>query len=128
MFCCRRVETKVVKVSQAAMSDTNSATMTPKEKRNTPPSGSKVAAKRRRKGGSSGSMASASADSGKPAGLNSAGKQFFDGLLLDLVGIIFAFLNGDSWGRWCAMAKVSRVFLRWHVTMLPKQLQIDSQS
>ena len=128
------------------MSENNSATMPPKEKRKAPatsnvsatepaearrvmPPEQPPAAKRRRKGGSSGSMASASADSGKhyhlpPAGSNSAGKHF-DGLPLDLVGVIFAFLNGDSWGRWCAMAGVCRAFHRWHATM-PKQLQVEA--
>ena len=72
-------------------------------------------------------MASASASDkfhGKSAGSNSAGKHF-DGLPPDLVRVIFAFLNGDSWGRWSAMAGVCRAFHGWHLTMLPKQLHIE---
>ena len=125
-------EVNVVKVSH----EKTSATMPPKEKRNAP-AASKVsatehaearrvmlpeqppAAKRRRKGPSASDKFHS-----KPAGSNSAGEHF-DGLPLDLVRVIFAFLNGDSWGRWSAMAGVCRAFHGWHLTMLPNQLQIE---
>jgi hypothetical protein len=43
----------------------------------------------------------------------------------DLLGVVFEFANGGSWGKWCSMAGVCKAFYRWHLAMPSEALVVD---
>ena len=46
----------------------------------------------------------------------------------DLLGVVFEFANGGSWGKWCSMAGVCKAFYRWHLAMPSKALLVDQDA